>query len=98
MSGPYFDSTNLEPAELAEATAVAESQDALILRIFQRHPGELMTPSRVLTLCQLQGRRFLSTSVRRAMSNLTRRGLLEHVHTEKRPGPNYRPETCWRLA
>lgn len=71
----------------------AGKQDAAVLEFFRDFPGEY-SPSEiqknVLPKAPL-------TSVRRAMSTLTKKGLLEKTDA-KRMGPYGRPEYKWRIA
>jgi hypothetical protein len=72
----------------------AANQDDLVLAFFQRHRRKRgWTPSEVHSAgaytCTL-------TSTRRAISNLTRDGLLRKTE-DKRIGPFGRPEHVWRL-
>jgi hypothetical protein len=96
LTGPYFDTTSLPASELAQATSVASRQDDIIYDIFRRRIGPF-SPSHILTICQLQGRKWPITSVRRSMTNLTKRGLIRRTD-EKVVGPYARPEYCWSLA
>lgn len=69
-----YHTTTLEPQRVIDRyQAKAAHQDELVLAWFRQHPGILATPEQVwqavLPMAPL-------TSVRRAMTNLTNRGLL----------------------
>ncbi len=89
----YYNTTRVKGKQLAEYEGKAATQDDRILSYFRRHKDKQFTPSQVQSAlvmnCPL-------TSVRRSMSTLTERGLLEKTDTQ-RQGPYGRPEYCWRL-
>lgn len=96
MSEPpgYFNTNELTGARLAAADAKALTQEEAVLRHFRRHPGLYLTPDQVLAV---MAPRTPLTSVRRAMTNLTTRGLL--VKTDRlKEGPYGSPAHCWVLA
>ena len=71
----------------------AKGQELLILTFFVKHKGELFTPSEVQDRLEEPS---ILTSIRRAMTNLTKRGFLEKTDI-KRQGKFGRPNFCWRL-
>ena len=90
-----------QPVPADEAIALeakAKRQDARVLAVFR--PGRTLTPSQVHGyLCDECGPRApLLTSIRRALTNLTRRGLLQHHPRDRRPGPRGARESTWSLA
>lgn len=91
----YHDSTGLDRAEHVQAERSAQHQDAQVLAIFLEF-GRPMTPSQVWRIGCDRGQRWLLTSVRRAITNLTNARALVKLN-EKRPGCYGRPELCWRL-
>jgi len=64
----YYNTTNLNGADLKKSTGRAESQTEKILRFFLAHPDRAFTPAEVYRA--MDG--FLLTSVRRSMSDLTK--------------------------
>ena len=90
----YFNTNHVRGRQLAEYEGKAATQDDRILAFFRKHSQASFTPSQVhhalIMSCPI-------TSVRRSVSSLTERGLLEKTETQ-RQGPYGRPEYCWRLA
>lgn len=81
-------------AEALERDQKAVHQEALILELFRTMAPSRLTPSEA-------GRAFPMwplTSIRRAISDLTSRGALEHHPRERRPGPFGAKESVWSLA
>ena len=93
---PYYQTTPLPIAQLADAIKRAEQQDEAVLAIL-RSVGGPLTPSQVHSIGQGNGLSWLLTSVRRSLTNLTNAEVLVHLH-ETRPGPYGRPEGLWQLA
>lgn len=91
----YHNTTPLSGAQLLEAVRAAEGQDAAVLAIFQS--GGVWSPSQVWQQGQLAGRQWLLTSVRRAITNLTKAGLLKQTGAPV-DGPYGRPENTWSKA
>lgn len=89
----YHNTQGLE--DTAEYERKALTQEQMIMAFFEHHGlGELFSPSEVNNIVLPNAP---LTSVRRAMSDLTREGLLiktEHITD----GPYGRPEGLWRLA
>jgi predicted ArsR family transcriptional regulator len=94
----YFNTTHRAGKELAEYKEKATSQEELILRYFLSRPKQFATPSKVLRRCFIcHGQNVPITSVRRAMTNLTKSGdLVKTEHTMI--GVFGRPEYFWQLA
>ncbi len=96
----YHNTTNVSGDQLARYQDKALSQDQRLLAYFELVYNSgggylLLTPSVAKAL--VFGDKIPITSVRRALSNLTREGDL--VKTGKRAkGPYGRPEFCWSLA
>lgn len=88
MSDSYFNTTNETGETLKEYEEKCRGQEAIVLEFFKSRTGFRYTPFDVLNL------RFDSntpiTSVRRAITNLTKRGLL--VKTEKKVKAQYGKE------
>jgi hypothetical protein len=93
---PYWPTTPLPIAQLADAIKRAEQQDEAVLAIF-RSVGGSLTPSQVQSIGVGNGLHWLLTSVRRSMTNLTNAGVLVHLH-DTRPGPHGRPEGLWQVS
>ena len=75
----YYNTTNLNGADLKKSTGRAESQTEKILRFFLAHPRKSFTPIQVWAA---NNSISLLTSVRRSMSDLTKSGDL--IKTEER--------------
>ena len=89
----YFNTTC--EADPAEYNRLAQKQDQMIYEYFSMREYHHFSPSQIWRLVFNEA--VPLTSVRRAMSNLTAKGLL--VKTEhKTLGPYGRPEYLWRLA
>lgn len=78
--------------QLVQANVEAKRQDAVVLDVF-RKAGRALTPSEVHALLPMPA---LLTSVRRAITNLTRDGKLVRLDMQ-RMGPWKRPEHVWAL-
>lgn len=84
--------------DVAAGEAKAQGQDALVLRQFK--PGARLTPSDVQWLLTEHEPppAPLLTSIRRSLTNLTKRGQLVHHPADRRPGPRGSKESTWSLA
>jgi len=85
--------------ESVSATTVfeekAKTQEEIVLEYFQEHKAESFSPETILRRC-FSNRRVPLTSIRRAMSNLTKKKLLEK--TEKKKISSFgRPAYKWAL-
>lgn len=93
----FYNTTNETGERLADYQHKAETQDEAILRVFRYadkvHPKGL-TPSEAH---ELAGLKSPITSIRRAITNLTKDGKLQKTD-DKREGPFGRPEYVWRLV
>jgi predicted ArsR family transcriptional regulator len=91
----YHNTTHETGSDLDKYEASAKSQEGRILAYFKSH-----LPVRVLlTPTMINAKLFADvpiTSVRRALSNLTKKGLLVKAGKEK--GPYGRPQHCWQLG
>lgn len=84
----------LSSDQVAGYQVKAGKQDDVVLAVFRSMPGRELSPEDVHQLCL---RDAPLTSVRRAITNLTVRGLL--VKTDHcRPGLYGRPVGLWTLA
>jgi len=98
----FHNTTKEEGAALEDASRKAEGQDQLVLDLFVSRAkfNRALAPSTVHKI--LVQRHALDshtplTSVRRAITNLTNRGLLVRTN-EKQKGPFGRPEYLWKLS
>lgn len=87
----YHNTNNLVGAALEEAEAQCKGQEAAILKFFRSRPGMYLTPEDASAA--LSARTPL-TSVRRAISNLTEKGLLRKT-TAMRRGKYGKPIHHW---
>ena len=97
----YHNSTGEDGSELERYEALAGSQDALVLGFFRRadNATSAMTPSTVHWHLINEGlitEDTPITSIRRAISNLTKRGVLRKTK-DKELGPYKRPESLSEL-
>ena len=73
----YYNTTNLNGADLKKSTGRAESQTEKILRFFLANPDWSFTPAMIHKVFN----DILLTSVRRSMSDLTKSGdLIKPIH------------------
>lgn len=87
----YHNTNHLAGADLESAEVSAKGQEADILRFFQSRRGIYLTPEDASAA--LSARTPL-TSVRRAISNLTEKGLLRKTQT-MRQGKYGKPIHYW---
>lgn len=71
----------------------AKRQEDAILDYFRLRPVQRFTPSEVAA----QFPQWPLTSVRRAMTNLSKAGALVHYPADRRPGPYGAAESSWGL-
>lgn len=95
----YFNTTNESPAKAAEFEAQAEFQEDIVLQWFKEM--DISAPPSLVHK-ELIARDMISgqtplTSIRRAISNLTRDGCLRKTETKMR-GSFGRNEFCWELV
>jgi len=91
-AGSFYNTTGVTGNQLQQYRQQAESQESVILQFFLEHPHSAYTPSELSKLLP----RAPLTSIRRAVSDLTREGLLEKTTAQKN-GIYNRPEYKWRL-
>ena len=92
----YFDTTSLPAPELKAAEEAAKSQNALILQLFRDNPNRTFTPCEVHHDLGVGKWNTPLTSIRRAITTLTKLGYLERTN-EKRLGWYGRKSYAWRL-
>jgi Fe2+ or Zn2+ uptake regulation protein len=88
----YYNTNGLYGADLFMADKRATTQEDLILDLFVRMDREL-TPFEVQ---ELLGNKYPITSVRRAITNLTKQGKLEKTTTRK-SGVYGQLNYCWKV-
>lgn len=88
----YYATVPVSESQLQEYAAQAKGQEAAILAFFARHPGR-HAPHQVRASVLPQAP---ITSVRRAITNLTKRQVLEKT-SHLIDGPDGRPVHTWRL-
>lgn len=94
----FYRTVEMDPQSLREAITQAKRQEDAVLAIFQRLRRPL-TPSDVLGITQAAGKRWPLTSIRRAMSDLTKEDGAPLVKTDTlRKGLYHLPEHAWVLA
>ncbi len=90
----YFNTTNEQGESLKEAVNQAINQQERIVEFFKANKGREMTPVEVAD--SIFNDRTPLTSVRRAMTNASKNGLL--VQTEKKKKGAYgRMNYCWKF-
>jgi len=77
----FYNTTHLTGFELKESRRKANTQEDRILHFFERNKGNRYTPEEIQTYCQMATRPL--TSVRRAITNLTKEGYLRKTKTMK---------------
>ena len=70
----YYNTNKLKGFDLKEANRKANTQEDRILGFFEKNKNKQYSPEEIQTYCQMVTKPL--TSVRRAMSNLTRGGHL----------------------
>ncbi len=98
MSKLFYNTTGYSGDRLKAAKEKVASQEEVILGIFELNKDILLVyrPAEMAVECELLGKDWPITSIRRAMYNLTRKGLL--VKTDKQvEGPCGHKEYLWKL-
>ena len=90
----YHNTTGLSGEQLRERQMKSGSQNEKILAFFRRHPCLMLTPFEVQHAMYLD--KTPITSIRRALSDLTRLGYLTKTDI-KRKGPYGADCYCWKL-
>ena len=98
MQQTFFNTIN-EQQNIKEFSQKAVSQEIAIFQIFSLNPGMEFTPFQILDVLvekKMIHEKTPITSIRRAMSNLTRSGNI--IKTEnKYPGELGKKNYCWKL-
>ena len=93
-AAPYFNTTSLSGGELSERKRAVAAQEAAVIGVLTTH-GEL-GPWQVQEQLQARGYDWPITSIRRAITGLTRRDLLVKT-TRWHVGPHGMREHVWAL-
>jgi hypothetical protein len=92
---PIFHQRNPMPAkDVARGRAAAARQEDVVLAFFRVRPDQGFTPPEVLAGT---GLKCPLTSIRRALTGLTRSGLLRKHVDDQRPGPFGMKNCTWSL-
>ena len=94
----FHNTIDLPESELKARQLKAGSQNETILSFFQSNPSGSFTPFEIIKYC-FDGRGYWKapiTSIRRAMTDLTKLGYLEKTK-EKRAGEYGTDNFTWRL-
>lgn len=94
QASSHYNTTNLSGADLQKAERKAETQEDLILGFFRERPNIKMGPSTVWRW--FKEKNWPITSIRRAITNLEHKGLLEKTETMEQGEFGVR-EYCWQL-
>ena len=92
----YYNTNNESGLDLRESWTSNAKQDELILRIFMLQPNESFTPDEIEEACQRCNRDSPITSIRRAISTLTKRGNLAKT-SELREGKYGKKTHSWKF-
>ena len=95
MNASFHNTTDLSGGELGASEAKAVKQEDIVIDFFRRYPDKEFTPWEVLESCPHMKHTPI-TSVRRAMTNLTKDGLLVKTQN-KRVGTYGAKSYTWRL-
>ena len=92
----YYNTNNENGEDLRESWTQTANQDELILQFFIDNPNQLFTPDDIHHMCEVCGRHWPITSIRRAMSTLTKNGNLTKT-SELREGKYGKKTHTWRF-
>ncbi|GAB3744916.1 hypothetical protein [Lysobacter olei] len=92
----YFNTSRLTGAELAQAIADAAKQEDAVLAIYANARGPL-SPADVWGQCNAAGKHWPLTSIRRAITVLTKDGRLTQLELQKQ-GIYGKPEHLWAVT
>jgi len=93
----YYNTNNETGINLQASWYSNAKQDELILKLFQINPNDTFTPDDIKEMCNRCNRIWPITSIRRAISTLTKHGNLAKT-SELREG-NYGKKThTWRFS
>lgn len=91
----YYNTTNLQGEDVRQEWKTANAQEQKIVAVFKSlaFPNYPLSPFEVL---EKSGLKAPITSIRRAISDLTKEGILEKTNV-MRMGPYGKPSYCWKL-
>ena len=93
----YYNTTNLKLDELRKEVEKADNQEQRVFKIINGLPLKAAGPSTIHYIYSLfYGNATPLSSIRRAVTNLTRSGKLEKTF-EKTKGSFNKPEYIWRV-
>lgn len=92
----YYNTNHEEGTELLESESKAQTQEELILEYFQFNPGLQLTPFGVKSKLDWLFHHVPITSIRRAMTNLTKAGYLMKTNF-KETGKYGKKNYLWSL-
>lgn len=90
----YYNTNGESGQELSTSHKKANKQELAVLSVFESNVGEIYTPEEIL---RETGLNCPLTSIRRAISDLTKKGLLEKTEHRKM-GIYGKMVHTWRLA
>jgi len=90
----YYNTTHLTGFELKESRRKANTQEDRILTFFEKNADKAFSPEEIQTYCMMANRPL--TSVRRAITNLTKEGYLRKTPHMK-PGNYSKPVHTWQF-
>ena len=91
----YYNTNEEDGEGLRESWAQTANQNDLILMIFHDNPNETFTPDQIQHLCEVCERDWPITSIRRAISTLTKQGNLTKT-SELRKGKYGKKTHTWK--
>ena len=97
QTATYYNTTGLEGEALKKATESAHSQECAVLSLFKRYPNIPFRTHDVEHAMNRENRNMRTTSCQRAITNLTKRGLLVKSEKASGMGPYGRPVHYWIL-
>jgi len=89
----YYNTTHLTGFELKESRRKANTQEDRILTFFEKNADKAFSPEEIQTYCMMANRPL--TSVRRAITNLTKEGCLRKT-SHMKPGNYGKPVHTWQ--
>ena len=91
----YYNTNNENGEDLRESWTRTAKQDELILQFFIDNPNQLFTPDEIHHMCEVCEKDWPITSIRRAISTLTKRGNLTKT-SELRKGKYGKQTHTWQ--
>ena len=91
----YYNTTHLTGFELKESRRKANTQEDRILTFFEKNADKAFSPEDIQIYCMMANRPL--TSVRRAITNLTKEGYLRKT-SHMKPGNYGKPVHTWEFS